>query len=104
MFIKQVFATSLESIYAPGAAMGGDSANVSKLVSPLIANILIFSGLAAFFVILLSGFNYVTSNGDKAKVEQSQQMLNYGILGIIVVVTAFAITRIIGTLIGFKFF
>lgn len=104
MILKPLLATNLEDIYTPGKAMGGDSANVSKLATPLIANILILSGLAAFFVILLAGFNYVTSNGDKAKVEQSQQMLNYGILGIIVVVTAFAITRIIGTLIGFTFF
>lgn len=102
--IRQVLAVSLESIYEPGSKMGGDTATISKLLNPLITNILIISGLFAFLVIIFAGFSYITASGDKAKVEQSQNMLNYGILGLIVVVTAFLITRVVGAVIGFKFF
>jgi hypothetical protein len=104
MFVKPAYASSLENIYTPAQALGGTSATLATLINPLIANILIVSGVVALATIFFAGFSYVTSNGDKGKVEQSQQMLNYGILGLVVVATAFIITRIIGSIIGFRFF
>lgn len=105
MFIKPVLAAkTLDSIYTPASAMGGQGAQLSTLINPLIANLLIFSGLAAFLVIIFAGFSYISGAGDKAKLAQSTQMLNYGILGLVVVVSAFIITRIIGAVLGFKFF
>lgn len=101
--IKPVLAIALTEIYDPGKAMGED-ATIAKLVNPLINNVLIISGLFAFFVIIFAGFSYITASGDKGKTEQSQHMLNYGILGLIVVVSAFLITRVIGAVFGFKFF
>ncbi len=104
MIIKEAFAASLESIYQPAAAMGGSEAQVATILSPLIANTLTASGIVAFLVILLSGFMYISGAGDKAKLTQSTTMLNYGILGLVVVVSAFLITRLLGAVIGFKFF
>lgn len=101
---RQLLAVALEDYYAPGKAMGGNDATISKLVNPLINNVLIISGLFAFFTIIFAGFAYITASGDKAKTEQAQNMLNYGILGLVVVVVAFLITRLVGALFGFKFF
>ncbi|HCQ31693.1 TPA: hypothetical protein DIU27_04925 [Candidatus Collierbacteria bacterium] len=104
LFNTAIAAESLENIYAPAKVMGGSGATLSNLINPLIYNILIISGVMAFIVIILAGFNYITASGDKGKLEQSQNMLNYGILGLILVVTAFLITRVMGAVIGFKFF
>lgn len=104
MFIKQASAASLDSLYTPAAAIGGQGATLSNLLNPLIANTIIISGLASFFVILFAGFTYISGAGDKAKLAQASTMLNYGILGLVVVVSAFLITKIIGTVIGFTFF
>ena len=104
MLIRQVNAAALDGIYKPAASMGGTGATISTLVSPIIANTLIVSGLVAFFVILFAGFSYISGAGDKAKLTQSTQMLNYGILGLVVVVASYLITKIIGTVIGFNFF
>ncbi len=101
---SKLLAVALEDIYAPGQAMGGQSATIGKLITPIISNVLIISGLFAFMTIIFAGFSYITASGDKGKTEQSQNMLNYGILGLVVVVTAFLITRVIGAVIGFKFF
>lgn len=101
---SQLLAIALEDIYTPGQAMGGQKATIGTLVTPIISNVLIISGLFAFMTIIFAGFSYITASGDKGKIEQSQNMLNYGILGLIVVVTAFLITRVIGAVIGFKFF
>ncbi len=104
MLIKQVFASTLSDMYAPASAIGGDGADISKLANPLIANTFILSGIVAFFVILFAGFSYISGAGDKNKLAQSTQMLTYGILGLVVVVSAFLITRILGSVLGFKFF
>lgn len=101
---RQLLAVALDTLYDPGSAMGGDKAQIGTLLTPLINNIFIISGIFAFFTIIFAGFTYITASGDKGKTEQAQHMLNYGILGLVVVVLAFLITRIIGTVFGFKFF
>jgi hypothetical protein len=104
MFIKEVYASTLSDMYAPASAIGGDGAQLSKLLNPIMANALIISGIVAFFVILFAGFSFISGAGDKNKMVQSTHMLTYAILGLVVTVSAFLITRIIGTVIGFKFF
>src|SRR3989339_592591 len=105
MVIKtSLAAESLENLYAPAKALsGGSGATLAKLINPLIYNVLIISGLIAF-IIIITGFNYVSAGGDKGKIEQAQNMLNYSIIGLILVVLAFLITRVIGAIFGFKFF
>ncbi|OGD83761.1 hypothetical protein A2572_00900 [Candidatus Collierbacteria bacterium RIFOXYD1_FULL_40_9] len=105
MFVKQLYAAStLETMYQPAQKLGGESVQVKTILNPLIANTLVISGLVAFFVILFAGFAYISGAGDKAKLTQSTNMLTYGILGLIIVVSAYLITKILGTVIGFKFF
>lgn len=102
MLVKQVLAVDLSSTYAPAAGLGANP-TLSTLVNPIIANVLIVSGIAAFLAILFAGFAFITANGDKAKTTQASQALTYGIIGLVVVVAAFLITRIIGAILGFKF-
>jgi hypothetical protein len=106
MIIKQVLAATqgLDTYYAPASALGGSNVQLSKLLNPLMVNALIVSGIVAFFIILIAGFNYISGAGDKNKMAQSTLMLTYAILGLVIVVSAFLITRIIGSVLGFKFF
>ena len=106
MLVKSVLAINLADpdVYAPANALGGTNATLSTLLNPLIANILIISGIFAFGTILFSGFTYISASGDKGKIAQAQLMLNYGIIGLVVVVAAFIITRLMGSILGFNFF
>lgn len=105
MFIKQLYAAaSLEYYYQPSRALGGKSVTISTILNPLIANGLLLSGIVAFFVIIFAGFMYISGAGDKNKMTQSTNMLTYGILGLVIVVSAYLITRILGMAIGFSFF
>ncbi len=106
MFIKEAFAQQnpLDALYPASLPLGGSNAQLSKLINPLIANTLIISGIVAFFVILFAGFSYISGAGDKNKMAQSTNMLTYAILGLVVVVSAFLITRILGSILGFTFF
>lgn len=102
--IKPIYAVNLSNLYKPGQKLGGTNATFSTLLNPLISNILIVSALAAFLAIIISGFNYITASGDKAKAEQSARMLNYSLLGLAVVAAAFLITRIVGSIVNIDLF
>ena len=107
MFANQVYAAvdlSDPEVFAPAAALGGKSVTLSTLINPIIGNVLIISGILAFITILVAGFTYIASNGDKAKTAQASQALTYGIIGLVVVVAAFVITRLMGSMLGITFF
>lgn len=93
----------LSDLYQPSSALGGSAANLGKLISPLIQNALIITALAAFITTILAGFSYLTSGGDKAKVAQATNMLNYALIGLVLAVSAFVITQIVGKVGGFDF-
>ena len=90
----------LSDVYLPGMTK---PSNIGALLSPLINNIVIITALAAFAAVVFAGFNYITSSGDKAKVQQATTMLNYALLGLALAVSAFVITQIVGQIGGFDF-
>ncbi|MBI3954716.1 hypothetical protein HY333_01595 [Candidatus Collierbacteria bacterium] len=94
----------LENFYDPAKPLGGSSATIGNFLAPLISNILIVIGIAAFVSILISGFNYISASGDKAKIEQSSRTLLYSLLGLVLAVGAYLLTKIAGSLVGFDFF
>lgn len=102
--IKSALAKDLSDIYAPGKALGGTNATFSTLINPLLKNILIVSGLAAFLALIISGFSYITAAGDKAKLENAARMLNYAITGLVVIVAAYLLTIIVGSLVNINLF
>lgn len=102
--IPSAYATALQDIYEPGKKLGGDSATIGAFMSPLINNILILGGVLAFFTIIFAGWNYITGAGDKNKIAQAQNMLNYAIMGLVLIVAAYVITNLVGQLVGFDFF
>jgi|CXWL01.1.fsa_nt_gi ABC-type Fe3+ transport system permease subunit len=102
--IRSVFAAEdLSTIYKPGGALGGSSATLGKFLAPLIQNTIVLTALASFIAIILAGFNLISSQGDKAKVQQATNMLNYALVGLVLAVAAFVITQIVGRVGGFDF-
>lgn len=103
--IKAVYAATepLSNLYSPAGPLGGSGATLGKLISPLIQNALIFTALASFVAAIIAGFNYITSQGDKSKVQQATNMLNYALIGLVLAVSAFVITQIVGAVGGFNF-
>lgn len=102
--IKSVFADNLSDFYEPGKTLGGDAFVLADLLNPLIQNILTISAIAAFITLILSGFNYITSGGDEKKLQQAGSMINYALIGLLLVASAWLITKIIGSLFGYDFF
>lgn len=94
----------LSDIYSPAQALGGDNTTLSTILNPLIQNILTISAIAAFITLIFAGFGYITSAGDQKKIEQSTSMINYALIGLVLIASAWLITKIIGSLFGYEFF
>jgi len=52
-------------------------------------------GILAVVVIVLAGLSYVTSAGDSGKVTRAKNMILYAVVGLVVVIAAYAITNFV---------
>ncbi len=59
--------------------------------------------IAALIFLLYGGLLWVTSSGDKAKVDRARQTIIYSIIGLVVMILAFVIVQTIGYFIGSSF-
>lgn len=62
----------------------------------VVSAFLIFVGVVALFLIIYSGIRLVTSGGDPKQVEAARKIMNYAILGTILVLSSFAILYFVG--------
>ncbi len=66
-----------------------------------IFNIIIpFAGLAAFVVLIVGGFQYLTSGGDPKKAQQAQGVITGAVIGIIVTLGVWFIFQLLNTVTG----
>lgn len=53
------------------------------------------AGIIAVIVIVIAGMMYINSGGDAARVAKAKNMLTYAVVGLILVIMAFAITKLV---------
>lgn len=61
---------------------------------------LVLSAVAAVFLIIYSGIQYVTSNGDKEKVDGARKRLTYAIIGLVFILLSFTFINLFSQLTG----
>lgn len=77
-------------IFAPGGAI-----SASGLILSLIDIGLAIAGLVAVIFLIVGGFRYVTAQGNEEQVESAKKTLTHAILGIVIIILAFVIVRVI---------
>lgn len=87
-------ATDLGDAFTPSKSLGSNP-TFSSILSPIIQNITIVAGLAAFIASLLAGFRYITAGGNPKETQKASSMLLFSLLGLALAVIAFWITRIL---------
>lgn len=90
-------------------AIGCISTTVPGFVTFLLGYILGLAGLVAFFLIIIAGFQILTSAGNPEKLEGAKQLLTAAVLGLFfiifsVVILEFMGQEILGGLLGFPWF
>lgn len=61
---------------------------------------LVFASIFALFIILRGGIQWITSGGEKGKVEQARMRIIYGILGLLLIFVSYAIINLVLGLFG----
>ena len=82
---------------AEGAAGG-----IENLISTIVGFLPVVSGLAFIVYFILAGFNWITSGGEPEKVKKAQANITNALVGLIIVVIAYAVTSVIGAILGFS--
>ncbi len=78
----------------------------AQIISLLLPNVMILAGVIFFLLIIGGGFSLISSAGkessaqDKAK---AQAAITYGVIGFLLVVSAYFILQIVGTVTGLDF-
>ena len=67
----------------------------------LVIELLFIGGSIIFFIMLLSGgIRWIASGGDKTRLEGARGQITHALIGLVILLSAFAIIKLIGTLFG----
>jgi hypothetical protein len=89
----------------PTAAVFAGS-SLGWIISALLPNIIIMAGIFFFFLIIYGGFQLIVFGGQNntpQRVAQSRNMITYGFIGFLLVVSAYFILQLISTVTGINF-
>lgn len=77
---------------AGGTEAGGQ---IEDTIETVINIISILVGIAAVIMIIIAGFQYITSGGDSGKVSSAKNSIIYAIVGLVVVALAQSIVKFV---------
>lgn len=84
------FAQKIDAGSVGVPTMGGDA-----LLTNILNLVYFILGAVAVVVIIVAGMMYTLSGGDTGKVAKAKDMILYAVIGLVVAVSAFAITNFV---------
>jgi hypothetical protein len=78
-----------------GCNTGDPGEEAFSTVRNVLSAVYVAVGIAAVGVIIFGGFRYTVSQGDPGKVKRAKDTIMYALIGLIIVLSAFAITNFI---------
>lgn len=79
--------------------VGSNTQQIGEIVLKVITWILGIAGTAAVLMIIVGGFQYITSAGSKEKIETAKTYLTYAIIGAVVILVAYVVVQTVNKLI-----
>ncbi|MBT4850178.1 hypothetical protein HON36_05000 [Candidatus Parcubacteria bacterium] len=64
-------------------------------IAGVINIVLGFLGILATVIILLGGFKWMTSQGSTDKVDEAKKLIGAGVVGLVIILTAYAVSRFV---------
>ncbi len=87
------------NVTPPNQFVRAGETNVGTLIVQILQVFLSIVGLVAVVFLVWGGFKYMTSSGDEEKVKAAKGTIINALIGLIIVVLAFALVRVIYNLI-----
>ena len=89
-------AQSLGGNIKPPTGITSVKSGFPQLVTNLITLATIIGGILVLFNFILAGYSFITAGGDPKKVQNSLSKIWQSLVGLIIIITAVAISSIIG--------
>lgn len=74
---------------------GLGSRNLTDTIGGIIQIIIGFLGVIAVILILIGGFKWMTAQGNEEKVGEAKKLLGAGVIGLAIILAAYAITKFV---------
>ena len=74
---------------------GIPEANADVVVTNILYGIYFLAGIIAVIVIIIAGLTFINSGGDASRVTKAKNQILYAVVGLVVVISAFAITNFV---------
>jgi len=78
--------------------------SLADLIRILVNMVLIIAGIMVFGFMLFGGIQYISSGGDKAQAQAARDKITYAIIGLIIIVAAYAIAKVLEVVFGINIF
>lgn len=88
---------TLDATGADNKALLKKSNNIENSAAEVIATILSFVGVAFLILMIYGGVLWMISQGEPAQVKKAKDIIINGIIGLVIVVFAYAITSYLGS-------
>lgn len=89
------------SIPAPsGIPNGGFDTSGVGIIQVALSLLFVLAGVLAIIFIIVGGIQWITSGGDKQKIQQARLRITFAVVGLIVTFLAFFIIKIVFGLLG----
>jgi hypothetical protein len=89
------------SIPVPVAAgMPSGSENLNIAIQWGLTLIFIAAGIVALLFIIWGGISWITSGGEKEKIQEARNKIAYSLIGLIIIFSSYLIVRTVGGLFG----
>ena len=80
----------------------GFADDIGTLINGILSFVMVIAALLVFSQLILGGLYWITSGGDKGKIESAKQRLFAAVVGLIVLASSFAILTIALNFLGFE--
>lgn len=99
-----MLATLIAQITNPVIGNFGQGSQAENSIASILATVIrfltVYGGIAMLLYLLIGGIRWISSGGDKAKLEEASAQITQAITGMIILAATIAITTLIGNALG----
>lgn len=102
---RQKLATSLGSLQplpGPLEAVAEPAALLEKVISVIIGFMTVCGGIYFIFIFITATYQWMNAGGDKASLQRAQQKMVNALIGLVMLIGAYAIISLAGVVFGFS--
>lgn len=99
--MTQILAITFPNIADP---LGGKFSSIGDIINTLVPYIFALAGLALLFILIIGGFELMTSAGDPKKMESAKGKLTNGVIGFVIIFVAYWLVQIMEVIFNLKIF